>query len=56
LERAFPLVVLMVLSSVITVTADGERLTCGGFPLSETIFLGNFEFITDYFSGLSLSP
>jgi hypothetical protein len=31
-------------------------LTCGGFSLGETVRLGNFEFITDYFSGLSLSP
>jgi hypothetical protein len=35
---------------------DGECLTCGGFSLGETVRLGNFEFITDYFSGLSLSP
>jgi hypothetical protein len=56
LERAFPLDVLMVPSSVITVAADSERLTCGGFPISETICLGNFEFITDYIGGLSLSP
>jgi hypothetical protein len=31
-------------------------LTCGGFSLSETVRLGNFEFIADYFGGLSLSP
>jgi hypothetical protein len=46
----------MVPSSTIIVTADGERLTCGGFSFSETIRLGNFEFIADYFGGLSLSP
>jgi hypothetical protein len=46
----------MVPSSVITITADGERLTCGGFSLCKTIRLGNFEFIADYFGGLSLSP
>jgi hypothetical protein len=46
----------MVPSSSITVTADGERLACGGFSLSETIHLRHFEFIADYFSGLSLSP
>ncbi len=56
LQRAFPLDVLMVPSSVITITADGERLTCGGFSLCKTIRLGNFEFIINYFGGLSLSP
>jgi hypothetical protein len=40
----------------ITVTANGECLMCGGFSLSETIHLGSFEFIADYFGGLSLSP
>jgi hypothetical protein len=29
---------------------------CGGFFLSKTIHIRNFEFITDYFGGLSLSP
>jgi hypothetical protein len=43
----FPLEVLMVPSSVI---ADGEHLMCGGFSLSETICLGNFEFIANYFT------
>jgi hypothetical protein len=46
----------MVPSSAITVIADNERLTCGGFSLSETVRLRNFEFIADYFGGLSLSP
>jgi hypothetical protein len=46
----------MVPSSVITVAIDGERLMCSGFSLGETICLGNFEFIVDYFSSLSLSP
>jgi hypothetical protein len=46
----------MVPSSVITIATDGECLTCDGFSLGKTIHLGNFEFITDYFSGLSLSP
>jgi hypothetical protein len=45
----------MVPSSVITVAADGECLTCGGFFLGETIRLGSFEFIADYFDSLSLS-
>jgi hypothetical protein len=56
LQRAFPLDVSMVPSSTITITADGERLTCDGFSLGEPIHLGNFELITDYFGGLSLSP
>jgi hypothetical protein len=46
----------MVPSSVITVTADGECLTCSGFSLDKIVRLGNFEFISDYFGGLSLSP
>jgi hypothetical protein len=53
---AFPLDVLMVPSSMITVVANGERLTCGGFSLGETIHLGSFKFNTDYFGGLSRSP
>jgi hypothetical protein len=55
-QRAFPLDVPMVLSYAVIVAADGERLTCGGFSLGETVHLRNFEFITDYFGGLSLSP
>jgi hypothetical protein len=55
-QRAFPLDVPMVSSSTIVVAADGECLTCGGFSLGETVHLRNFEFIADYFSGLSLSP
>jgi hypothetical protein len=55
LQRAFPLDVPIVSSSVITITTDGERLTCGGFSLGETVRLGSFEFIADYFGGLSLS-
>jgi hypothetical protein len=38
----------MVPSSAITIAADGECLTCGGFSLGETVYLGNFECITDY--------
>jgi hypothetical protein len=56
LQHAFPLDVLMVPSSTITIAGDGEHLACGGFSLSETIHLGVFEFITDYFDGLRLSP
>jgi hypothetical protein len=55
LQRAFPLYVLMVPSSVLTVATHSDRLTCGG-TLSETIRLGSFKFIADYFSGFSLSP
>jgi hypothetical protein len=46
----------MVPSSTIIVAADGECLTCSGFSLGETVCLRNIEFITDYISGLSLSP
>jgi hypothetical protein len=46
----------MVLSSALTVTADGERLSCGGFSLGETIHFGSIKFIIDLFGGLSLSP
>jgi hypothetical protein len=56
LHHAFPLDVPMVPSSSIAVAADGEYLMCGGFSLGETVRLGNFEFIADYFGGLSLSP
>jgi hypothetical protein len=56
LQRAFPLHVLMVPSSAITIATDGERLTCGGFSLDEAVRLGNFEFITDYIGSLSLFP
>jgi hypothetical protein len=55
LYRATPLDISMVPSSSITITADGERLACGGFSLSEPVGLGNFEFIADYFGGLRLS-
>jgi hypothetical protein len=53
---AFSLDVLMVPWSTIIVAIDGERLTCGGFSLGETVRLGNFDFNVDYFTGLSLSP
>jgi hypothetical protein len=46
----------MVLLSALAVAADGERLTCGGFSLGETVRLGSFEFIADDFGGFSLSP
>jgi hypothetical protein len=46
----------MVPSSTITIAADGERLTCGGFSLGEIVHLGSFEFITGYFGGMSRSP
>jgi hypothetical protein len=56
LHRAFPLNVLMVPSSVHAVSTDGEHLTWGDFSLTEIVHLGSFEFITDYFGSLSLSP
>jgi hypothetical protein len=46
----------MVASSTIIVAVDGEHLIRGGFSLGETVHLGNFEFISDYFGGLILSP
>jgi hypothetical protein len=56
LQYAFPLDVPMVHSSVLTVSTDGERLTCDGFSLSEIIHFGSPEFIAIYFNGLSLYP
>jgi hypothetical protein len=49
-------IIPMVPSSSIIVTVNGQRLTCGGFSLTEPVHLGNFEFITNYFDSLSLSP
>jgi hypothetical protein len=46
----------MLPSSALTVTADGERLSCGGFSLGETARFGNLKFILDHFGALSLSP
>jgi hypothetical protein len=46
----------MVPSSSIAIGTDGKRLMCSGFSLGELVRLGNFEFIIDYFSGLSPSP
>jgi hypothetical protein len=46
----------MVPSSMIDIVADGEHLVCGRFSLSKTVHLENFEFTTDNFGGLSLSP
>jgi hypothetical protein len=43
-------------SSTLTVSADGERLTCGGFSLREIVYFGSLEFIIDCFGSLSLSP
>jgi hypothetical protein len=56
LQRAFPLNILMVPSSSIVIVANGECLVCSGFSLCETVRFGSFEFITDYFDGLSLFP
>jgi hypothetical protein len=55
LQHAFSLDVLMVPSLVFAFSADGDHLTCGGFSFDETVHLGSFEFITDYFGGLRLS-
>jgi hypothetical protein len=56
LQRAFSLDVLMVPSSALATTIVDECLTCSGFSISETIHLRSFEFITNYFDGLNLSP
>jgi hypothetical protein len=56
LQHATPLDVPMVPSSSIVITTDGEHLACGGFSLSDPVHLGNFQFITNYISGPSLSP
>jgi hypothetical protein len=46
----------MVPSSSIVVATECEHLTYSGFSLAEPVRLRNFEFIANYFSGLSLSP
>jgi hypothetical protein len=56
LQRAFPLGVPMVHSSVLAISTNGECLTCGGFSLGKTVAFGSLDFITDCFGGLSLSP
>jgi hypothetical protein len=56
IRSVFPLDVSMVHSSALTVVTNSERLTCGGFFLSETVHFGSLEFIVDCFSGLSFSP
>jgi hypothetical protein len=50
----FPLNVLMVHSSMLAITTDGEHLTCGGFSIGETVCFGNLEFITNCFGSRSL--
>jgi hypothetical protein len=55
LQCAFPLNILIVHSSMLIVATDGERMTCGGFSLSETIYFGSLEFIADCFDSFSLS-
>jgi hypothetical protein len=56
LQHAFPLDVLMVPSSELTVATGGERLWCRGFSLGEIIRFRSLKFIVDPFGGLSLSP
>jgi hypothetical protein len=46
----------MVHSSLLAISADGERLTCDGFSLDETVRFESIEFIVDYHGGLSISP
>jgi hypothetical protein len=52
----FHLDIPMIPPTAITIAADGERLTYGGFSLDETVHFGCFEFIANYFGGLSLCP
>jgi hypothetical protein len=52
----FPLNILMVHSSTLVVTTNGEHLTCGGFSLGETVCFGILEFIAVCFGSLSHSP
>jgi hypothetical protein len=56
LQHTFPLDIPIVFSYALVVSTNGEHLTCGGFSHSEIVHLGSFEFIADYFVGLSLSP
>jgi hypothetical protein len=56
LWHAIPLDVPMVHSSPLAVSTDSERLTCGGFTVSETVRFGSIEFIADCLGSLSLSP
>jgi hypothetical protein len=49
LQHAFPLGILMVSSSAITVAVDSECLLHDGFSLGETSRFGSLEFIADYF-------
>jgi hypothetical protein len=53
---AFPLYILMVPSSALTVATDGERLSCDVFSLDKTIHFESVEFITNRFGDLCLSP
>jgi hypothetical protein len=46
----------MVPSLALISSTDSEHLSHSGFSLGETVRHGSFEFITDYFGGLSLSP
>jgi hypothetical protein len=55
LQRAFPLDVSIINSSMLTVATDGECLICGGCSLCKTIRFGWLEFIANCFDSLSLS-
>jgi hypothetical protein len=52
----FPLDVPMVQSLALTITTDGEHLTCSCFSLDKTVIFWSIELIADCFSGLSLFP
>jgi hypothetical protein len=46
----------MIHSSMLTVTANVEHLTYGGYFIGKIVHFGNMEFIVDCFSSLSFSP
>jgi hypothetical protein len=56
LAACFPLGVLMVHSSVLTISTNREHLSCDGFSLGETVRLGRLEFIANCFDNQSFSP
>jgi hypothetical protein len=56
LQCVFPLDILMVPSSALTIAADGECPSCNVFSPDKTIRFGSLGFIAVCFSGLRLSP
>jgi hypothetical protein len=56
LQHTFPLDLLIVHSTALTISTDGEHLMCGGFTLGKIVCFASLGFIIDCFSGMSLSP